>query len=254
MRRTIFMPVLLALLIVGLCLTNLTGCTEKTGDTQAPNTTQNEPSPTPAPVTESSGVEPEEPSIPDPATPVDGPLTVEELRYFNEEYFNGDYMNIRNQFLASDYESPEWIDFYDLFHYGAGSWGEAITDEERAAFEAALGDSVDSNVTKVSASNVDAMLTEYMGLTAEETNKIHLDNITYLPEYDAYYVAHGDTNYWSNVSISAGDRQDGLLCLYYSYSASYYGDGWKCVTLRETEDGYQFVSNMICNKSDVPNP
>ena len=77
MKKIALMPVLLALLIAGLCLTNLTGCAEKEQDTPAPDTTQNEPAPAPDP-------------NPDPAAPADGPLTEEALRDFNEEFFNGE--------------------------------------------------------------------------------------------------------------------------------------------------------------------
>ena len=247
MRRTVFMPVLLALLIAGLCLTNLTGCAEK--ETQAPDTVQDEPAPAPDPAP--ADVEPVEPSIPDPAAPEDGPLTEEELRYFNEQFFNGEYMNIRNQFLSSSYESPEWIDLYWLFYCGSG-WDEAMTDEEWAAFEAAEDCSIDTDIVKISSANVDMVLMEHMGVTLEETNQLHWDNFRYMPDYDAYYIAHGDTNYRGWVEIASGTREGELLHLY--YDDWFFDEGWKCVTLRETgSGGYHFVSNMPCGESDVPN-
>ena len=250
MRMSDFNPVLLALLLAGLCLVNLSGCAEEdTAAPTVPDVVENEPAPAPDPAP--SGVEPAEPSVPDSAASADGPLTEAELRFFNEDFFNGDYMNIRNQFLSSSYESPEWIDLYWLFYCGTGR-DETMTEAEWAAFEAAEDCQIDTDITKISAANVDAVLMEHMGVTLEETNQIHWDNFRYLPDYDAYYIAHGDTNYRGFVEIVSGTREGDLLQLY--YDDWFFDEGWKCVTLRETESGgYQFVSNMRCDESDVPN-
>jgi hypothetical protein len=60
-------------------------------------------------------------------------LNDEELSYFNgDEFFNGEYLNIRNQFLSSTYERPEKIDMLQLFYCGSGI-EEFSTEEERAA-------------------------------------------------------------------------------------------------------------------------
>lgn len=49
------------------------------------------------------------------------PLSEEELAYFNGDgFFNGDYLNIRNQFLSSTYAAPEEIDLFQLFYCGDG--------------------------------------------------------------------------------------------------------------------------------------
>lgn len=217
-KPVVFLPVLPALLLAALCLTSLAACGRR--DDPAPDS------------------EPAAPSdAADPAAPADGPLTEEELKYFNEEFFNGGYMNIRNQFLLSDYETPADIDLLELFYNGDGQ-DETMTDEEWAAYEAA-GGFVETDVTKISTIWADAVLKEHTGLTLAETKG--LEKFIYLPEYDAYYLSHGDTNYL-DVTIVSGERKDGLICLY--YDDAYNGGIQKCVTLRETEDGgYHFVSN-----------
>lgn len=63
MRRPIFIPVLLVLLIAGLCLTNLSGCAEKNQGTQPTDTEQNESTATQAPEPAFSGTEPVGPSV-----------------------------------------------------------------------------------------------------------------------------------------------------------------------------------------------
>ncbi len=241
MRKTDFMPVLLALLLVGLCMTSLTGCADRGKADPAPEPGQSNPAPAVG-----SGVEP---SVPDAAAPESGPLSGEELKFFNESFFNGMDRNIRNQFLSSMYETAADIDLYELLYCGAGL-DESMDDGEQADFEE-VGGFVDCDITKVSAAGADAVLLEYTGLTLEETRKVGLGNFTYLPQYDAYYLGHGDTNYRVSVTVSAGEREGDLLHLY--YNDDFYADGWKCVTLRETEGGgYQFVSNLYCNESDVP--
>lgn len=98
------------------------------------------------------------------------PLTSEELAYFNgDEFFNGDAVNIRNQFLCSIYESPEKIDLYQLLYNS----GELATEFERAAVITRNGWDAepDTGCFKISGKEIDAVLTEYMGLTLSETEK-----------------------------------------------------------------------------------
>ena len=169
------------------------------------------------------------------------PLTAEELAYFNDEFFNGEDMNLHNQFLSSLYDTPQDIDLFELFYCGTGR-EEVLTEAERQATG-----SFDENgeeicpTSKLSVSTLDAVLTENMGLTLAETNQIGLEQFDYRKEYDAYYHTHGDTNYRSSVTFTAGMRQGDLVFLY--YDDVFMADGAKVVTLRETDGGYQFVSN-----------
>ena len=47
---------------------------------------------------------------------------------------------------------------------------------------------------KFTRADMDAFLLENTGLTLAQTNQVDLDAFDYLPEYDAYYHTHGDTN------------------------------------------------------------
>jgi beta-lactamase regulating signal transducer with metallopeptidase domain len=181
----------------------------------------------------------------------DQPLTADELRYFNEEFFNVGYPDLRNQFLSSTYESPEDIDLFELFYCGTDQTTQADAAERQAVADAGYdGFDPEIDLTKITVAQMDAVLTEYTGLTLAETNQFRLDDFTYLADYDAYYHFHGDTNYRASVDITAGEWKDGLICLY--YRDDFLADGWKCVTLRQVEDGYQFVSNLTCDKPAVP--
>ena len=182
-------------------------------------------------------------------------LTGDELAYFNEEFFNQDgSYSIRNQFLNSLYEQPEDIDLFELFYCGipdSETYNDINTpsDEE---LRLVYGDTLpDCARYKATTADMDSILEEYMGLTVAETSGVGLENFTYLSDYDAYYWAHGDTNYFINVQIAAGERAGSTIRLY--YEDTFHVDGWKCVTLEAQDDGsYWFVSNLPSEKPAIP--
>lgn len=196
----------------------------------------------------------------------DGPLTGQELRYFNLDFFNGtdvygnETMNIRNQFLASTYERPEDVGLLEIFYSGI-PYGEIDVEADLSAgWEVLRGRDgwfePDCPMYALSTAEMDALLMKYTGLTVAETGQTDFlqDMGTYLPEYDAYYWAHGDTLYRGQVEITAGEREGDLVRLYYQdYWSGGIGGAWMCATLRELEDGgYHFVSNLPCEAPVIP--
>ncbi|WP_297709955.1 M56 family metallopeptidase [Dysosmobacter sp.] len=173
------------------------------------------------------------------------PLTGEELAYFNEEFFNGEDYNFRNQFLSSLYKCPEDINLYELFYCGvtddpSGTPRSPSPEELAQVYGGALPDCARYKATTA---DFDDLLERYTGLTLAQTYGVGLDQFTYLPEYDAYYWAHGDTNYRMQVTFSSGERQGDTIRLY--YDDTFYADGAKCLTLTARPDGgYWFVSNL----------
>lgn len=180
----------------------------------------------------------------------DGPLTGEEMRYFNEDFFNGENgFNIRQQFLTCLYASPEDINLFSLFYNGVGL--PDVTDEaERRA--AAGGENPGVDLTKFTAADMDAALLEHTGLTLAETNQVDLDGFQYLPEYDAYYFFHGDTNSVPIPDFFVGEREGSTIRLYYA-DFQYGGYGAFCLTLEEREDGgYWFRSHTLSEMPAIP--
>ena len=163
------------------------------------------------------------------------------------EWFNSGDPDIRNQFLTYLYDNPKDIDLFWLFYNGTGL-PETITEEEIAL--AGAGAKV-SRLHKLSLENIDAVLTQYTGLTLAETEGIGMTKFSYQEEYEAYYHCHGDSNYLTWVNITAGRRQGDLIHLYYKNPP---GDSrWGCVTLRDLGDGnYWFVSNQPSEKPAIP--
>ena len=155
--------------------------------------------------------------------------------------------------MNSLYDRPEDIDLYNLFYCGSGL-PETISDQELAEEgNWATDGELICPLEKNSRANMDAVLTQYAGLTVEETNQVGLEGFSYREEYDAWYHAHGDTNYYPQVDITAGRRQGDLIHLYYRETFRPDRGGWGCVTLRDLGDGnYWFVSNQISEKPAIP--
>lgn len=191
----------------------------------------------------------------------DGPISGEELRYFNQVFFNNDTfdsivgLNIHNQFLGSIYEAPQDIDLFELFYCGTGI-AETMTEEERQAYSSLDPDGLEICPTdKLSTGAMDQVLRSNTGIGLDETAHIGLEKFQYSEEEDAYYHSHGDTNYFHSVNITAGEREGDLLHLYYQDSVSKYPEtDWLCVTLRSLpgntpgNDTYHFVSNLPAAK------
>lgn len=184
-------------------------------------------------------------------------LSAEELAWFNKNFFsegtygNGTWnINIRNQFLSSTYSQPEEIDLFQLFYCGTGQpYGMAKEELAQVGAFDANGEEI-CPTTKLPVAGMDEVLMAYLGLTVDETNKVGLEHFTYLDEYNSYYHSHGDTNYRSGVMIAAGERDGEYIRLY--YDDKFFGDGWKCVTLRDQgNNSFWFVSNLPCEKPNI---
>lgn len=168
-------------------------------------------------------------------------LTQAELTWFQEEFFNGDYPDVQNQFLTSFYDFPEDIDLFELFYLGTPySPGGVTPEEERAVVLKSYGGvRPDCACTKITRAEMERVLQENMGLLLEDMAGTGLEHFTYLPAYEAYYVFHEDTNYYGDVTPQSGTRLGDIVTLYYKDE--------RVVTLRQVGDSYQFISNRRTN-------
>lgn len=182
------------------------------------------------------------------STPEAIALTEVELAYFNgDSFFNGEYLNLRNQFLSSLYDNPAEVDLFELFYNGTNE-EEATSEEEILAVMQQSGitggiEELPCDCIKISRMNMEKVLTEHMGITLDDTNKVGLDQFVYLSQYDAYYHIHGDTNYRGiGLNFSKGERVGDTIRL--SYDDTFYADGEKTVTLKEQDGTYLFIANQ----------
>ncbi|MGI6752545.1 MAG: M56 family metallopeptidase [Anaerovoracaceae bacterium] len=179
-------------------------------------------------------------------------LSEDELAYFNgDSFFNGDYLNIHNQFLSSLYDKPADINLFELFYCGSGL-DETITEDELMAvmekFEMTMDlDNLPCPCEKNSSRNMDKILKEYMNITLTDTNQVGLEDFVYLSDYDAYYFFHGDTNYRSNINFSNGEREGDVIRLF--YSDEFFADGDKVLTLQEKNGRYLFIANQMFSEA-----
>ena len=160
-----------------------------------------------------------------------------DIDWFNTEFFNvGSGVCMMNMMLSSYYDTAADIDLYELFYNGPTGIQEEVTEAEQTAIGPVA---FEHYPIKTQRTEMDAFLQEYAGVTLDETNKKNLDQFIYLEEYDAYYLLHGDTNFQRCTVISGEKNADGVITLTYEQEGGKKG----IVTLKESGDGYQFLSN-----------
>ena len=198
----------------------------------------------PAPV-EEPAAPPEDVPAPE-AAPIAVPegcaaLTAEELDWFQTDFFGGtadtwvwEPRNPRPQFLTSLYDRPEEIDLAELLYMGGPEAGE-IGDAERQEL-LDLGFPTMVPWQKYTTAAIDAFLQSHLGLTLAETRGTGMDQLTYLPAYDAYYSHRSDVNS-GPVDLEGGWKApDGTVTLVHL-------GGCQVVLEPQGGDGYHFVSH-----------
>lgn len=167
-------------------------------------------------------------------------LTQEELAYFNQEFFNQSVPSMHNQFLTSEYESTDQVNLFELFYNGDGGAQAALSQEERDQLTELVPMAASSDVIKVTAQEMSAVLEAGMGVALEDTQQEGLDRFYYLEQQNAYYLVHGDTNYQKCTVVSGEHISDNQVRLQYTKDD---GTTW-VVTLAKQGDGYLFCSNI----------
>lgn len=241
MRRCILYIIMLLLVV-------LTACGQKAGNA---NSTV-----TPAPTAEATitSVSTVEPTVSPTEEPVAGPLTEEEIKFFNEKFFTAEteYPGrwVRNNILYTEFANPAQVDIEAMFYdeYSA----EEISKEERAYLREQLDEQLDTS--KFTTAYINEVMQTYLGISLEESEKNGLDKFFYNEEYDAYYLMHSDA-LCVCVQVESGERkEDGTVTLVYrkAHQLFTYMTEQEInalpqyqVVLKETENGYQFLLNQM---------
>ena len=177
------------------------------------------------------------------AEELENAISQEKLDWFETVFFNDDENRIVNMFLASEYDTVANIDLADLFYHGdngLGGSGEITDDEKTQAMNHFGLDELD--VTKAAKTDLDAVLQKYAGLTLDTTNKVGLEKLFYAEAKAAYYNVAGDMKYMKCDITKGWVNEDSTITLQYCDALSSISDTYE-VTLKETGDSYQFVSN-----------
>ena len=235
MRRFMLYITLLFLVVLAAC-----GQTSENGTLTA----------TPAPTTEPTPIPTEEPE----AAQAVGPLTEEEIKFFNEEFFTTEteYPGrwVRNNILYTEFANPAQVDIEAMFYDEYST--EEISKEERDYLREQLDEPLDTS--KFTAAYINEVMQTYLGISLEESEKNGLDKIFYNAEYDAYYLMHSDA-LCVCVQVESGERkEDGTVTLVYRKAYQLFTHMTEQeinalpqyqVVLKETENGYQFLSNQM---------
>ena len=159
-------------------------------------------------------------------------------------------------FLLSEYERPQDINLDEVFYAGAGLELSSLKEEETAAYlEANEQEEIYTDTIRLSTKQIQEFVLEKTGIVYEDM-AIPLSWI-YLADYDIYVSEHGDTNY-SNYSCVSGQQigedtyeldcvpgDDHAPSPFSSCPFS------SCqVTLKKSENGYQFCSNRFVKELD----
>ena len=177
-------------------------------------------------------------------------ITAEEIQYFTE-FIQKDH---NYGFLLSVYDTPADVDLNQVCYNGVGASAvSVISEDEREDFKKTVPwGEIETDFFRITTAQLNDFLLEKTGLSYEQMNNT-LD-WTYLPEYDAYYDDHGDTNY-RIFDCKGGYTVDEKIFVLrmepgtYGSSEDDYFSGYHQMdnelVLEKCDDTYQFRSNRL---------
>lgn len=162
--------------------------------------------------------------------------------FLNSEEYNG--------FLQSAYTDVRDILLTPIFYNYMDPSVDYTTMERE--YSVSVGE-VYGGLSYVSSNTLERMIWEKTGYELAEMNHLYLDSFTYVPSVDAYCRQVSDTTHVP-VSCLFGTKEGDIYTITYD---SIFGDGWlyettngyeeavtMTVTLRNGDNGWQFVSNV----------
>lgn len=181
-------------------------------------------------------------------------LTDEEIRYFNEEYFTPESELpgrwVRNNLLYGEFLTPAEADLEAMF-YNESMEGELSVEE--LSYLEEQGAMMEVDLSKLSSEYINELLQMYLGISLEESEKKGLDKFIYYAEQNAYYMVHSDAMACFILVEEGYRNEDGTITLLYRRATepviglsqqALEKLPWYQVVLKETESGYQFLSNQ----------
>lgn len=172
-----------------------------------------------------------------------------------EEYFNDPELGMfRRQALTCFYEDPTQIDLAALFYNGTrdsaskGSHMDDLSSPEQEALRK-LADYREywewADLSRFSSSDMDQMLAELFDLSYDKTGMLGLAQYVYLPEFDAFYHFHTDTNACVPIEIlDILTDSDGYYYMTYQFRG--YEESYLCCLYRR-EDSWKIAFHQDGN-------
>lgn len=132
-------------------------------------------------------------------------------------------------------------------------WGEVLTgdvtfgvderewsDAERQALSDALEYDMSGSPIRYPRTKVEELFQKRLGISSTELDTPI--SAVYLEEYDAYYLAFLGIE-WQSIRVTGGKIENGIYIVDYEIGSGEYV-GHNRVTMRATDDGFQFISNV----------
>ena len=169
----------------------------------------------------------------------DGELTARELRIIDNDLNSQEYYG----FLLSDYDTPKYIDWNEVFYNGAGLKQVRLTKAiEKAYLEKTRNSEIIADLTILDGDDVEDFVLQTTGLSYSKMRN-PLDWV-YLKNSDLYVFEHGDTN-WIESDVISGYVEDGVYTVRYRHN-NWWGENADCdyeVCFTMNGDYYCFISN-----------
>ena len=164
----------------------------------------------------------------------DTPVTVDAMQTFLEEHYN---------LLVDRYNTPAEMSLETIFYDGAGIDRDLqeLSEAERQAVEASPNYWTYGSLSAFKKADMEAYLQKTLGTT--ELMASVPDRFTYVAEHDLYFLQRLDSNLMTPLveKVEKGDEGQYLV----TYRIKEEKDGQRyLVTLRKTDEGYQFISNQ----------
>lgn len=149
-----------------------------------------------------------------------------------------DYDSWYNRALTCTYSTPQELNLHQFFLCGFDDESGTLTDEERSQLRE-RGFSEWQDIFRLPVEKMNAVLTEYFGITLDQVESSGFNGLEYLESTDCYYFMTGDSN-WADITVTAlEDQPDGTILMRYTTNR-----GSFIVTLLPNEDGYMILSNL----------
>ena len=145
-----------------------------------------------------------------------------------------------NAALTSEYTEATQLNLKMFFHLGFSDQSRTPTAEEWAELEGQPGFNENYDLIRLPADNMDAVLTQYFGITLEDMDESAFEGLVYLESTDCYYFMGTGVHRIEDLCIERTTEQDdGTILVIYTSS---YCSG--IVTLEMRNDGdYRILSN-----------